>query len=144
MMEECPQKGTVLAFDFGLVRIGIAVGEIELSTAHPLETITSQTNDDRFKRIAALINEWRPKALVIGLPTHMDGQPDEVTALCRRFGQRLHGRFNLPVFWVDERLTSVVADSLLAEAGVFGKKRKQVLDQVAAQAILYTVFDSSK
>lgn len=134
-------SGTVLGFDFGLARIGVAVGEAELATVHPLTTITAITNDDRFAKIAALIKEWQPLALVVGLPTHADNSEDEATALCRRFGNRLHGRFNLPVYWVDERWTSVIAEDLLTEARVFGKKRKQVLDQIAAQAILTTFFN---
>ncbi|PIT52126.1 Holliday junction DNA helicase RuvA [Snodgrassella alvi] len=136
------QCGTVLGFDFGAARIGVAVGEAELATVHPLETIAVVSNEERFTRIAALIKEWQPKALVVGLPTHMDGTADEATALCRRFGNRLHGRFHLPVYWVDERWTSVVADSLLSDARVFGKKRKQALDQVAAQNILATFFSA--
>ena len=136
------RQGTILAFDFGTARIGVAVGEAELSSGHPLETVCATTNDARFGRIAALIREWQPQALVVGLPRHMDGQDDEATALCRKFGQRLHGRFHLPVYWVDERLTSVVAESLLAEAQVFGKKQKQALDQVAAMAIMQTYFEA--
>ncbi|PIT13956.1 Holliday junction resolvase RuvX [Snodgrassella alvi] len=136
------QRGTILGFDFGTARIGVAVGEAELATVHPLETIATVSNEERFSRIAALIKEWQPQALVVGLPTHADGADDDATALCRRFGNRLHGRFHLPVYWVDERWTSVVADSLLREANVFGKKRKQVLDQVSAQAILSTFFST--
>lgn len=136
------KRGTVLGFDFGSARIGVAVGEAELASVHPLETITVINNEQYFSRIKTLINEWRPQVLVVGLPTHADGEDDEATALCRRFGNRLHGRFNLPVYWVDERWTSVVAESLLNEALVFGKKRKQILDQVAAQAILATFFST--
>ncbi|MDF7675936.1 Holliday junction resolvase RuvX [Neisseriaceae bacterium ESL0693] len=137
-------KGTVLGFDFGTMRIGIAVGETEMQTAHPLETINSPMTDVRFQRIAALIAEWKPAALIVGLPTHADGGEDDATSLSQRFGQRLHGRFHLPVYWVDERWTSVVAEHLLTEAHVFGRKRKQVSDQIAAQAILQTFFDASE
>lgn len=137
-----PIRGTLLAFDFGEVRIGVAVGEAETATAHPLETIQTPVNAARFVRIAQLIEEWQPQALVVGLPTHMDGEAHTTTVLCRKFGRRLHGRFALAVYWVDERLSSVVAESLLAEAQVFGRKQKAVLDQVAAQAILVTFFTS--
>ena len=136
------KRGTVLGFDFGTARIGVAIGEAELTSAHPLETITVVNNEQYFNRIQALIKEWQPQALIVGFPTHADGAEDEATALCRRFGNRLHGRFDLPVYWVDERWTSVVAENLLNEAMVFGKKRKQVLDQVAAQAILVTYFST--
>lgn len=141
MPDVCPlTSGTVLAFDFGEVRIGVAVGEAQITSAHPLETIQTPVNAARFERIAQLIKEWQPQALVVGLPTHMDGQPHTTTALCRKFGQRLHGRFGLSVYWVDERLSSIEAENLLAEAQVFGRKQKAVLDQVAAQAILRTFF----
>ncbi|WP_051940785.1 Holliday junction resolvase RuvX [Stenoxybacter acetivorans] len=134
--------GSILAFDFGKVRIGVAVGEMQTKTAHPLETICAEVNSLRFERIGQLIREWQPNQLVVGLPVHLDGTEHETTALARKFGQRLHGRFSLPVYWVDERLSSVLAQSLLAEANVFGRKQKNVLDQVAAQAILHTFFDS--
>lgn len=137
-----PAVGTVLAFDFGEVRIGVAVGEAQIASTHPLETIQCRENAVRFARITQLIQEWQPVALVVGLPTHMDGQAHSVTALCRKFGHRLHGRFGLPVYWVDERLSSMAAEQLLAEAQVFGRKQKNVLDQVAAQAILSTFFTS--
>jgi putative Holliday junction resolvase len=135
------RHGTALAFDFGEARIGVAVGELELAIAHPLETISAESNDARFARIAALIAEWRPAQLVVGLPTHTDGTEHEMTRLAKKFAQRLKGRFNLPVWLVDERLTSVVAESLLAEAGLSGRRQKPALDQVAAQAILATWFD---
>lgn len=141
MPEQCPlTSGTVLAFDFGEVRIGAAVGEAQIASAHPLETINTPENAVRFARIAGLIREWQPQALVVGLPTHMNGQAHAVTDLCRRFGRRLNGRFALPVYWVDERLSSIEAEHLLADAQVFGRKQKAVLDQVAAQAILFTFF----
>ncbi len=134
--------GTTLAFDFGLARIGVAEGDAEVGTSHPLLTISDEANDRRFERIGALIAEWQPRQLVVGLPTHIDGSEHATTALCRRFGRRLYGRFGLPVYWVDERLSSVLAESLLAEAGVYGRRQKAVLDQVAAQAVLQTFFTS--
>ena len=94
------------------------------------------SNDEKFEAIAKLVKEWQPKYFVVGLPTHTDGTEHELTRLSRKFGRRLHGRFNLPVYWVDERMSSLYAESLLAEAQVFGRKQKSVLDQVAAQAIL--------
>lgn len=139
-MHKAP-NGTVLAFDFGETRIGVAQGDAELGLSHPLATVTGSSNDDKFDRIAALVKEWQPKHLVVGLPVHTDGTEHDLTRLSRKFGRRLNGRFNLPVYWVDERLSSVYAESLLSEAQVFGKKRKAVLDQVAAQAILQGFFE---
>ena len=133
--------GTALAFDFGERRIGVAVGEPLLGIAHPLTTIQAQTTDDRFAAIARLLEEWRPAQLVVGLPTHADGSPHAMTQLARRFAQRLKGRYGLPVWLVDERHTSLVAESLLEEAGLKGRRQKPVLDQVAAQAILQAWFE---
>jgi putative Holliday junction resolvase len=135
-------KGTALAFDFGERRIGVALGEAELGIAHPLVTIDTESNDERFASIGKLIAEWKPTTLVVGLPTHIDGTAHELTRLARKFAQRLKGRFGLPVWLVDERLSSLAAESLLNEAGVRGRKQKPALDQVAAQAILSTWFES--
>lgn len=135
-------KGTALAFDFGERRIGVAVGEVEVGITHPLVTISSDSNDERFAAIGKLIEEWKPTTLVVGLPTHQDGTPHEMTRLARKFAQRLKGRFGLPVWLVNEQLSSVFAESLLEEAGLRGKKQKPALDQVAAQAILMTWFEA--
>ena len=139
-MHKAP-TGTTLAFDFGEVRIGVAEGDAEVGTAHPLATVTGEGNEAKFAAIAKLVAEWQPRQLVVGLPVHTDGSEHELTRLCRKFGRRLHGRFGLPVYWVDERLSSLYAESLLAEAQVFGHKQKAVLDQVAAQAILQGFFE---
>ena len=139
-MHKAP-TGTTLAFDFGQARIGVAEGDAEVGTAHPLATVTGEGNEAKFAAIAKLVTEWQPRQLVVGLPAHTDGSEHELTRLCRKFGRRLHGRFGLPVYWVDERLSSLYAESLLAEAQVFGRKQKAVLDQVAAQAILQGFFE---
>ena len=136
-----PAKGTYLAFDFGTQRIGVAVGNSISNTAEPLTTLHDEKNDLRFAAIEQLIQEWQPLALIVGLPSHGDGSPHELTRLCRRFAQRLKGRFNLPVILVDERYTSAAASSQLAEAGIRGIKQKPLLDQVAAQHILQAYFD---
>jgi putative Holliday junction resolvase len=131
---------TLLAFDFGEKRIGVAVGDSVVGIAHPLATISGEKNEERFGAIAALIAEWKPARLVVGLPLHTDGTPHAMTSQCRRFARRLEGRFGLPVTLVDERLTSAAAEVALREAGVRGRKQKPVLDQVAAQQILQTYF----
>lgn len=134
-------KGTLLAFDFGLKRIGIAVGDWETRLAHPLEVIDAEDNDTRFGRIAALIAEWRPADLVVGLPLSMDGEEHELTRRARRFANQLNGRFGLSVTLVDERLTSFDADLRLREAGVKGRDRKGLDDTLAAQQILQDLLD---
>lgn len=134
------RKGSVLAFDFGLKRIGVAVGEWETRTAHPLTTITEIANAARFAQIGALIAEWRPVELVVGLPLTLAGEPHELTRRCQRFANQLAGRFGLPVRLVDERLTSVEAEARLAEAGVHARRAREAIDSVAAQQILHDYF----
>lgn len=127
--------GTVLAFDFGIRRIGVAVGERETGTAHPLETIEAEDNQTRFARIGAIIQEWQPVELVVGLPLFMDGAEHEMTLRCQRFANQLRGRYNLPVHFADERLTSVDAEERLHEAGG-SRFDKAAIDALAAQRIL--------
>jgi putative Holliday junction resolvase len=126
-----PERGTVLAFDFGLKRIGVAVGEPELRTAHPLPAIA------QFRDIENLVKEWNPAALVVGLPTSVQGEPHKMTRQAEDFARRLEKRFKLPVARVDERFTSVEAESRLK-----GLKNKAV-DSVAAQLILEQYFDQA-
>ena len=122
---------TVLAFDFGIRRIGIAVGEPETGTAHPLSGIAA-TGEARFAAVARLIAQWKPARLVVGLPLGIDGAPHEVTRFAERFARQLRGRFGLPVELVDERFTSVEAESRLR-----GKRAGRIAtDSVAAQLIL--------
>jgi putative Holliday junction resolvase len=136
------QSGTVLAFDFGERRIGIAVGEHLINSANPLTTIDNESNEVRFAAITQLIKEWQPKLLVVGLPLSLDGSETEVTQLCKKFARRLNGRFNLPVIMIDERYSSTEASQLLNESGIKGRAQKAMLDQVAAQTILRSYFDS--
>ena len=140
--EQWRAEGTVLAFDFGEKRIGVAVGEHLLGIAHPLATVAAEANDERFRQIADLIAEWRPALLLVGLPLSVDGSEHELTVLSKKFARRLDGRFGLPVAMMDERYTSAQASQSLAEIGVSGRRQKPMLDQVAAQHILQSYFDS--
>ena len=133
--------GTVMAFDFGEKRIGVATGETVLKVAHPLTTINTEENEVKFSQIEKLIQEWRPALLVVGLPMHMNGESHLLTQLSKKFAQRLEGRFNLAVVMVDERLSSVEAAQNLSAAGVKATKQKAMLDAVAAQSILQSYFD---
>ena len=101
---------TVMAFDFGVRRIGVAVGNTLTKAGQPVKIIEEPSEDVRFKAIQALIKEWQPNHLVVGLPCHPDGAEHEMSAKARRFGNQLHGRFHLPVEWVDERYTSAVLE----------------------------------
>jgi putative holliday junction resolvase len=140
--EQC-RSGTIIAFDFGEKRIGVAVGDLAVGIAHPLTTISGEDNRTRFAAIAALIDEWRPVRLVVGVPAHPDGAEHAVARLARRFAERLAGRFRLPVRLVDERLTSQAAESKLREQGARTSRRKAALDAAAAREILQSYFDTA-
>lgn len=127
------QHRVLLGFDFGIKRIGIAVGQELTGTASELATLTSPDGGPDWKGISRLIDEWQPDALVLGLPLNADGSDHEVTRLARRFGNRLKGRYNLPVFTIDERLSSIEAERQLAEQGRFDKED---VDKLAARIIL--------
>jgi putative Holliday junction resolvase len=136
--------GTVLAFDYGTRRVGVAVGNTLVRVAHPLTTIDSEANAARFAAIASLIGEWQPAMLVVGRPVHADGRAHDMTARAERFARQLEGRYGLPVARVDERYTSVDAEAALAAAGVRATERKAVRDQAAAQRILQSWFDDER
>src|SRR5690606_21241686 len=112
-----PVRGTLLGFDFGLARTGVAVGELETGSASPLLMIADDTSAGRFSAIAAWIDVWRPVALVVGMPCHLDGSAHEMSMRCQRFANQLHGRFGLPVMTCDERLSSVAAEQALKQTG---------------------------
>jgi putative holliday junction resolvase len=99
-----------LAFDYGLKRTGVATGQRLLGSATPLTTVAAE-GDARFDRIAVLIRDWQPDALVVGVPRHPDGAEHENTRRARRFARQLQGRFRLPVFEVDERYSTVEVES---------------------------------
>ena len=101
---------TLLAFDYGEKRIGVAVGNTITKTAEPLTIIQQKNQDERWKVIEQLIQEWQPKILIVGLPKHPDGAEHEMTYKAKRFGNQLNGRFQKQVVWVDERYTSVSVD----------------------------------
>ena len=106
-----PKPLTVLSFDFGTRRVGVAVGNSMTQSGQALKTIAAPSNDALFQAIESLLKEWQPDQIVVGRPVHPDGASHEMTAKATRFGNQLHGRFHLPVHWVDERYTSVVLES---------------------------------
>lgn len=134
--------GTVLAFDFGTKRIGIAVGETLIRLAHPLGVIDGIENGPRFAAIAELIEEWRPRQLVVGLPLSAAGEAHEPMRRAQRFARQLQGRFGLPVCLVDERYTSAEAEAALRDAGARKALRDKRVDAAAAQLILQQWFDA--
>ena len=139
---------TVLAFDFGLQRIGVAVGESEVGTAHPLRTIAAQSGSGRLAAIGCLLKEWHPSLLVVGRPLGEDGTPHEMTRRAERFARQLGGRFRLPIEFVYERYSSVEVESRM-HAAYGGRKavklaRGKALDSQAAQLVLEQYFDEKK
>lgn len=134
-------RGTVLAFDLGLKRTGVASGELGIGVAHPLSVIQAPSTEARLAAIDALMKEWQPVLLVLGLPMHIDGSEHALTRAARNFAKKLESRFNRPVFLIDERYTSVTAENQLHAAGIHGKKNRAMLDAVAAQLILQDFFD---
>ena len=125
---------TILAFDFGLRRIGVAVGQSITGSASPLGVVANRETGVDHDAIAALIREWRPGLLVVGMPAHSDGSPSEMQAPVEAFIEEL-ARYELPVETVDERYTSVEAERVLKEAragGSRGRISKEDIDSAAA------------
>ena len=126
-------SGTLLAFDFGLKRIGVAVGNTILRQAQALEIIASATNEAKFIEITKLIESWQPVACIVGLPMHPDGAANEMTQRCQRFANQLNGRFGVTTVLVDERYSSAVLSA----------KRGERIDDLAAALILQQYFDQT-
>ena len=125
---------TLLGFDYGPRKIGVAVGQTVTNTATPLVTLRASDDQPDWASIARLIEDWKPNALVVGLPFDLDDREAQIAPQARRFARRLHGRFGLPVHLADERLTSREARQQLG-----GRVRKPAeLDAVAAKLILET------
>lgn len=128
-----------LGFDFGLKRIGVATGQSITGTATPLCTITcKQQGIINWNHVAQLITEWRPTALVVGIPLNMDDSEQELTQKAKAFALLLKSRYHLPVYCVDERLTTIEARQQLFEAGGYKKLHAAEVDSVAAMIILQT------
>lgn len=127
---------TILAFDFGLKRIGVAVGQSITQTAQPLPLLNAQDGAPKWDEVQQLIEKWQPQLLLVGAPLHMDGSEQDVTRFARRFGNRLNGRFHLPVQWADERLTSYEAESILSDLDFKSANDKIGVDSVSAMLIL--------
>ena len=137
MSSPAGRAATLLAFDYGEKRIGVAVGNSLTRSARPLVVVQNRNREYRFEELGKLIAEWKPDALVVGLPMHPDGAPHEMTQLAKRFGNQLNGRFTLPVTWIDERYSSVEA-----KAGIrAGNGRADMLDAEAACIILQQYLD---
>lgn len=133
---------SLLGFDYGERYIGVAVGNTSTRLAQPLDTVVVRKQAPDWGHISRLIAEWQPQALIVGLPLNMDDSENPMTRAAKRFGDRLKGRYNLPVHMVDERLTSHAARQALLEAGVPPRRHKANLDKLAAQTILQAFLDT--
>ncbi|EGL54313.1 MAG: Holliday junction resolvase RuvX [Pseudomonadota bacterium] len=127
---------TLLGFDFGMKNIGIAVGQELTATANPLTAIKARDGIPDWSQIEKLLKEWQPDLLIVGLPLNMDGTEQEMTAAAKRFGNRLNGRFNIPVEWQDERLTTYEALDQMGIRSKMDSRQRSDVDQLSAQLIL--------
>lgn len=139
LIHTTPDNNTFLGFDFGLKRIGVAVGQRVSSTATSLTVLRAADGKPDWSEIEALVREWSPTGFVLGIPRSMDGEETQMTRSARRFGDALSQRFGLNVHEVDERLSSIQAEGEFAEArkrGSVRRKDRQRLDAAAARIIL--------
>lgn len=138
---------TALAFDYGTKKIGVAVGQNITQTASPLAIIPAQDGIPDWNIIEQLIKEWQPSIFVVGMPFNMDGTENQMTLRAQKFLQRLNGRFNIPCYSVDERLSSREAKDIrrnMAEAHGKTYKDRDAIDSIAAQLILENWFASTE
>ncbi len=134
---------TLLAFDFGEKRIGVAIGNSLTRSARPLAIIETLRKEERFEKIAALLTAWQPQRLVVGIALASDGSEHRMTQRCERFANQLQGRFGLPVERVDERFSSTEALALRRELRQKRSlKASSGIDDLAAQVILQSYFEA--
>lgn len=130
-----PVEGVVIGFDFGLKRIGVAIGQTISRTATPEAIVASQDGKPDWEHITRLFEEWKPSAIVVGLPMRLNGEEQALTQPARKFGQRLSGRYQRPVFYIEEQLSSIEAEQRKTKAD-------QPVDDHAAQIILENWLDA--
>jgi putative Holliday junction resolvase len=136
---------TLLGFDYGTRKIGVAVGQELTGSSTPVATLRTPDGEPDWTGIAALIETWRPAALVVGIPLNLDGSEQEMTRAARRFADRLAARHHLPVYHADERLSSVEAEHLRYEDTGGGRsRRRRGVDEIAAHVILQTFFSQQR
>ncbi|MFI4955966.1 MAG: Holliday junction resolvase RuvX [Gammaproteobacteria bacterium] len=136
MSDTLKPQGIIIAFDFGLRRIGVAVGQTVTKTATPEGMVPAQDGEPSWEILETFIRKWKPKALVVGVPLNMDGTEQKMTLNARAFIDKLKERLKLPVFGVDERLTTVEARARLFESGGYKAIQKSSVDAMAAKILL--------
>ena len=134
-------SGTLIGFDFGERRIGVAVGETSTGIANPLGAIEERANEERFRAIGRIVDEWQPVGFVVGLPRHSDNSEHAIAKLAEKFARRLESRYHLPVEFIDETLTSAIAESELREIRTRASRKSDV-DALAAAMILQSYLDA--
>lgn len=135
---------TALGFDFGTGRIGVAAGQSVTATAKPLNTVNARDGIPDWVALANIIETWQPDCLVVGIPVNMDGSISEMARRARKFANRLHERFALPCFLMDERLTTREAKQIHYAAGGGSNFRKEPVDSIAARLILEDWFSTTQ
>jgi putative Holliday junction resolvase len=133
---------SVIGFDYGLKRIGLATGQTITGTASPLLTLQSVQNSPDWKGIASQIREWQPDALIVGIPYPLEGGDSELTRAALNFGRELERRFKLPVYTIDESLSSAEAEEQLRQSTKLAKHNKHEIDKIAAAIIVQSWLNS--
>ncbi|MGL5007099.1 MAG: Holliday junction resolvase RuvX [Plesiomonas sp.] len=134
---------TMMAFDFGTKSIGVAIGQEITATARPIASLKARDGIPDWAQIEKLLNEWKPDLVVVGLPLNMDGTEQPVTALARKFANRIHGRFGQAIALHDERLSTVEARSHLFSHGGYRALDKGRVDATSASVILESWFEQN-
>jgi putative Holliday junction resolvase len=135
------KEGNVIGFDFGQKRIGVAVGNNISKTAQALITIDSSSNNQKFEAIQKIIEEWQPISIVVGVPFNVDGSEHKVTNLSKKFAKQLEQKYSLPTHLIDERYTPIEASHEIKDKKIDLKKKKLLIDQIAAKIILQSYLD---
>lgn len=134
---------TALAFDYGLQNIGVAYGQSLTGQGNELTPIAAKDGIPNWDTVATLLKEWKPDVIIVGLPLNMDDTESELSLRAQKFGRRLHGRFNLPVEMMDERLSTFDAKQEAKERGHKGNYRENPIDSIAARLILESWFSQN-
>ena len=135
------REGNIIGFDFGQKRIGVAIGNNISKSAQALITIESTSSNQKFEVIQKIMDEWQPVSIVVGVPFNVDGSEHKVTNLCKKFAKQLEQKYALPIHLIDERYTSIEASYEIHDKKIDLKKKKLLIDQIAAKIILQSYLD---
>jgi putative Holliday junction resolvase len=133
---------TVMGVDFGTTSIGFAIGQMVTGTASPIKAVKAKDGTPNWDDIERILKEWQPELVVVGLPLNMDGTEQPMTLRAKKFANRIHGRFGLPVVTHDERLTTADAKAHLYQSGGYRNLKKGNVDAQSAAVILESWFEA--